>query len=61
MNKNFDIEKFTDSITQMMSCKASIRANTPLSICLETTSSLRSRISARIPPPMKTKNMAITP
>ena len=32
MNKNFDIEKFTDSITQMMSCKASIRANTPLSI-----------------------------
>ena len=32
MNKDFDLEKFNDSISAMMACKASIKANDPISI-----------------------------
>ena len=32
MNKNFDLERFNDSISAMMACKASIKANDPVSI-----------------------------
>lgn len=32
MNKNFDLERFNDSISAMMACKASIKANTDLSM-----------------------------
>lgn len=32
MNKNFDLERFNDSISAMMACKASIKANDAISI-----------------------------
>ena len=32
MNKNFDLERFNDSISAMMACKASIKANEPITI-----------------------------
>ncbi|MBR3117006.1 MAG: DNA mismatch repair endonuclease MutL [Bacilli bacterium] len=32
MNKNFDLERFNDSISAMMACKASIKANTEISL-----------------------------
>ena len=32
MNKNFDLERFNDSISAMMACKASIKANTQISL-----------------------------
>ena len=32
MNKNFDLERFNDSISALMACKASIKANEPISI-----------------------------
>lgn len=32
MNKNFDLERFNDSISAMMACKASIKANDTISI-----------------------------
>ena len=32
MNKDFDLERFNDSISAMMACKASIKANDPISI-----------------------------
>lgn len=32
MDKNFDLERFTDSITALMACKSSVRANTPLTL-----------------------------
>ena len=32
MNKHFDLERFNDSISAMMACKASIKANTDLSM-----------------------------
>ena len=32
MNNDFDLERFNDSISAMMACKASIRANEPISI-----------------------------
>ena len=32
MDKNFDLERFNDSISAMMACKASIRANTEISL-----------------------------
>ena len=32
MNKNFDLERFNDSISAMMACKASIKANTDISL-----------------------------
>ena len=32
MNKDFDLERFNDSISAMMACKASIKANEPISI-----------------------------
>ena len=32
MNKNFDLERFNDSISAMMDCKASIKANTEISL-----------------------------
>ena len=32
MNKNFDLERFNDSISAMMACKASIKAGDPISM-----------------------------
>ena len=32
MGNNFDLERFNDSISAMMACKASIKANEPISI-----------------------------
>ena len=32
MNKNFDLERFNDNISAMMACKASIKANEPISV-----------------------------
>ena len=32
MNNNFDLERFNDTISAMMACKASIKANDPVSV-----------------------------
>ena len=32
LNKNFDLERFNDSISAMMACKASIKAGDPISM-----------------------------
>ena len=32
MDKHFDLERFNDSISAMMACKASIKANTDISL-----------------------------
>ena len=32
MENNFDLERFNDSISAMMACKASIKANEPITI-----------------------------